>query len=75
MHEVKIRWKGQVYDTMFPIVESAYHARGGKRARLPGLALVSGEGRADTHVATDASGELYVLTKSDGVIRVASRPR
>ena len=75
MHEVKIRWKGQVYDTMFPIVESAYHARGGKSAHLPGLALVSGEGRADTHVASDASGELYVLTKSDGIIRVVSGPR
>jgi hypothetical protein len=75
MHEVKIRRNGQVYDTMFPIVEGAYRARGGKNAHLPGLALVSGAGRADTHVASDAAGELYVVTKSDGMIRIASPAR
>ena len=35
--EVKLLWdKKHVYDTMFPIVESAYHSRGGKIAKLPG---------------------------------------
>jgi hypothetical protein len=74
-HEIKIRWNGQVYDTMFPIVERAYHERGGKAAHLPGRALVSGDGRADAHVAVDAAGELYVFTKTDGVIRVVTGAR
>jgi glucose/sorbosone dehydrogenase len=80
-HEMRIAWddphdspdKGlQVFNTMFPIVEAAYHFRGGKNPRLPGLALVSGTGRADTHVAVDAAGEPYVLTKSDGMIRIVT---
>src|SRR5262249_1252491 len=81
MHEIMLSWSNpdaaseagrSLYDTMFPIVETAYHARGGKRPRLPGRALVSGDGRADAHVAVDASGELYVFTKSDGMLRVVA---
>jgi hypothetical protein len=30
---------------------------------------VSGRGRVDLRFAADADGELYVLTKSDGMIR------
>lgn len=74
-HEIKIRWKDQVYDTMFPIAEIAYHERGGKAAHLPGRALVSGDGRADAHVAVDAAGELYIFTKTDGTIRVVTGAR
>jgi hypothetical protein len=78
MHEVALRWDNpndtpdagkQVYPTMFPIVEAAYHARGGKDPNLPGRATISGEGRADVQLAVDAAGELYVLSKSDGMIR------
>ena len=77
IHELKISWKNpnspgaseQIYDTMFPIAEAAYHARGGKDPDLPGRSTVSGEGRADTRVAVDAAGELYIYTKTDGVIR------
>ena len=78
-HEVQIRWDNphdapdagkKVYDTMFPIAEAAYHFRGGKDPDLPGTSLVSGSGRADAHVAVDAAGELYVFTKTDGVLRV-----
>ena len=77
MHELKISWKNpyspaasaQIYDTMFPIAEAAYQARGGKDPDLPGRSTVSGEGRADTRVAVDAAGELYIYTKTDGVIR------
>ena len=36
---------------------------------LPGRALVSGQGRADAQFAVDAAGELYILTKTDGVLR------
>jgi hypothetical protein len=79
MHEVKIVWDdpndspdaGQrPYDTMFPIAQAAYHFRGGKSPNLPGRALVSGDGRADAHVALDGAGELYIFSKTDGMIRV-----
>jgi hypothetical protein len=81
MREVKIRWDDphdapdggtRLYDTMFPIAEAAYHFRGGKSAHLPGIALVSGDGRADAHVAIDGTGELYVFTKTDGVLRIVT---
>jgi hypothetical protein len=68
-HEIKIAWEKQTYDTMFPIAQAAYHARGGKLPILPGRALVSGDGRADANLAVDATGELYVFTKTDGMIR------
>jgi hypothetical protein len=68
-HDVKILWDGQIYDTMFPIVQAAYHSRGGKDPDLPGRGTVSGDGRADVHVAIDAAGELYIFSKSDGMIR------
>ena len=70
-HEIRIGWEKQVYDTMFPIAQAAYHARGGKNPILPGRAVVSGEGRADANLAVDAAGELYVFTKTDGMIRAA----
>ena len=77
-HEIKIRWDDphdapdagpRLYDTMFPIAEAAYHVRGGRSAHLPGLALISGSGRADAHVAVDGAGELYIFTKTDGTLR------
>jgi len=67
--EVKLQWDKSAFDTMFPIVGIAYHTRGGKIEKLPGRALVSGEGRADAQFAVDAAGELYILTKTDGTIR------
>jgi glucose/sorbosone dehydrogenase len=69
MHEVRLSFGGTVYDTMYPIAEQAYHARGGKDPDLPGRAFVSGDGRADAHVAVDAAGELYIFSKTDGMIR------
>jgi hypothetical protein len=67
--EVKLRCDKNTFDTMFPIVGMAYHTRGGKIEKLPGRALISGEGRADAQFAVDAAGELYILTKTDGMIR------
>ncbi len=78
MHDIKIAWDdphdspdaGQrVFDTVFPIARAAYHSRGGKDPNLPGRATVSGDGRADAHVAVDAAGELYIFSKTDGMIR------
>jgi hypothetical protein len=53
---------------MAPITEIAYHARGGKAAGLPGQAVISG-GRSDIRFCMDRQGELYILSKSDGMIR------
>lgn len=51
------------------LVEETYRARGGQGETLPGAAGVSGRGRVDLRFAEDNAGELYVLTKSDGMIR------
>lgn len=51
------------------LVTEVYRARGGKGAELPGAAQISGRGRVDVRFALDAAGELYVLTKPDGMIR------
>ena len=51
------------------IVEDTYRARGGKGQTMPGVAVVSGRGRVDLRFAEDNDGELYILTKSDGMIR------
>jgi hypothetical protein len=69
IHPVQLRWHGQVYDAMFPIVEAAYKARGGKSARLPGRPDLVKGGRADVRFSIDAEGELYLYSKGDGVIR------
>jgi Glucose / Sorbosone dehydrogenase len=73
MHPIKIRWTKpggttEVYGSMAPITETVYHERGGKAAGLPGTAKVAG-GRSDIHFCIDSSGELYILSKSDGMIR------
>jgi uncharacterized Ntn-hydrolase superfamily protein len=69
MHEVTVRWKGQSYDSMLPIVEKIYHERGGRNPVLNGHNVMSGNGRADARLAMDASGELFIYTKNDGMIR------
>ena len=51
------------------ITEETYRARGGKGETLPGMAAISGRGRVDLRFAEDNDGELYILTKSDGMIR------
>lgn len=73
MHEVQIVWDkpggaSQPYSSMAPITEAAFHERGGKSPILPGRAPVSG-GRSDIRFCMDLEGRLYILSKSDGVIR------
>jgi len=51
------------------IAEEKYRQRGGKGEALPGMGAIAGRGRVDLRFAEDADGELYVLTKSDGMIR------
>jgi mono/diheme cytochrome c family protein len=49
--------------------EESYRARGGKGDALPGMGAQAGRGRVDLRFAVDNEGELYILTKSDGMIR------
>jgi hypothetical protein len=81
IHELPVWWDDpadspnrgrRLYPTMMPIVQSGYHARGGKDPDLPGTAAVSGSGRVDLRLALDRSGEMYLLSKSDGMIRVVT---
>jgi len=78
IHEVKVRWNDpsdspdagrKAFDSMFPVVESAYHARGGKMPRLSGRNNMVFGGRSDVRFSIDASGELYLYSKGDGMIR------
>jgi len=75
MHPIQVRWAkpgggSETYASMAPVTESAYHARGGKAPGLPGIAKVADDGRSDIHLWADSDGELYILSKSDGMIRV-----
>jgi hypothetical protein len=81
LHDVHIRWNApadtpdagaQNYPTMFPVVLTAYKSRGGADPDLPGTSTISGPGRADIRFAVDAAGELYILSKVDGMIRVVT---
>jgi hypothetical protein len=49
--------------------EDTYRRRGGKGPGLPGRGAVAGPGRIDLRLAEDSAGELYLLTKGDGMIR------
>jgi MYXO-CTERM domain-containing protein len=60
----------QVKGPMFQIVDEAYHDRGGQDPDLPGAADVTAPlGRADIRWQVDRTGELFLLSKSDGMIR------
>lgn len=49
--------------------EATYKRRGGQATSLPGRGAVAGAGRVDIRLAEDSDGELYVLSKGDGMIR------
>jgi mono/diheme cytochrome c family protein len=51
------------------LTEETYRTRGGKGEALPGMGAMAGRGRIDLRFAEDNDGELYILTKSDGMIR------
>ncbi|MEX2093457.1 MAG: PEP-CTERM sorting domain-containing protein, partial [Pirellulales bacterium] len=62
---------------MFQIIQNTYIDRTGLPANspLPQTANVTGAfGRADIRIAVDADGELYILSKSDGMIRAITGP-
>ena len=76
MYEVKLLWDDpadtagkQVYDTMMPIVRATFLRRGSKSENMNGRSKVSGTQRADVRLTVDQAGEMYVYSKSDGMIR------
>jgi hypothetical protein len=69
MHELKILWNKKLYDTMLPIVRATFLQRGSKAENMNGRSKVSGSQRADVRLAVDQAGEMYVYSKSDGMIR------
>ncbi|HLW77455.1 MAG TPA: PQQ-dependent sugar dehydrogenase, partial [Bryobacteraceae bacterium] len=79
MYSLKLRWAkpgespAETYSSMAPITEWAYHSRGGKAEHLPGMAKIASNGRADVHVWSDSAGEIYIISKSDGMIRIVTR--
>lgn len=64
----------QIDTELRSLVERTYRARGGKGQDLPGRGAVSG-GRVDMRFAADNDGELYITTKSDGMIRKVTGAR
>jgi mono/diheme cytochrome c family protein/glucose/arabinose dehydrogenase len=51
------------------LTEAKFRERGGRGESLPGMSMLAGRGRVDVRFAVDNAGELYVLTKADGMIR------
>jgi mono/diheme cytochrome c family protein len=51
------------------LTEETYRKRGGTGDAIPGMGAQAGRGRVDLRFAVDNDGELYILTKSDGMIR------
>ena len=60
----------ELYNRMYEIVEDGYEQNGGPANNLPGSAGNAGQGRADIRLAVDSAGEIYIMSKSDGVIRI-----
>jgi len=66
---------GAIRGPMHQIVKAEYEARGGQDPNLPGGSNVTGSfGRADIRIQVDADGELYILSKSDGMVRAITGP-
>lgn len=59
----------KVYPTMAPIVFAGYEAR---KRLTPGVESGPRPTRADIRLAVDAAGELYILSKVDGMIRAVT---
>ena len=51
------------------IAQAAYQSARRQDPDLPGRGTVSGSKRADARFALDAAGELFVYSKTDGMIR------
>jgi hypothetical protein len=79
VHELQIVFNGQAR-RLFDVISDQYKSKGGTSGQaLPGSATSTGRsdidgvpyhsGRADIRLGVDSDGELYVMSKSDGMIR------
>ncbi len=74
MHPVQIEYTDaqgnkKVFPNMAPIISTAYHARGGVAEYMPGYGTPVGKGRADIRLVMDNSQNMFIISKSDGMIR------
>lgn len=77
MHPMEIEYTNPANKTitvpnMQPIVSANYHARGGTAAFMPGYGTPVGKGRADIRLALDAKQNFYIISKSDGMLRLVT---
>jgi hypothetical protein len=79
IHELQVVFNGQAR-RLFDVVSDQYKAKGGTSSQaLPGSANATAgsdidgipynKGRADIRFGVDSDGEIYVMSKSDGMIR------
>lgn len=80
VHELQVVYNG-VERRLFDVARDKYNARGGSQPgnTLPGISPVTdgndpygvpyGRGRVDMRLALGSDGEIYVLSKSDGMVR------
>lgn len=77
MHPVQIEYtdaEGQkkIYPNLAPIVSAAYHARGGTAEYMPGYGTPVGKGRVDIRLVMDNAQNIFIISKSDGMIRAVT---
>jgi hypothetical protein len=77
MHPIQIQYtdpQGKVenFPNLAPIVAAAYHARGGVAPHLPGYGTPVGKGRADIRLVMDSTQTIYIISKSDGMLRMVT---
>ncbi len=77
MHPIEIehtdaQGKSATYPNMATIVSTAYKARGGTATYMPGYGTPVGKGRADIRLLLDNEQNIYIMSKSDGMLRVVT---
>ena len=64
--------KTETYANMAPVVSAKYHERGGVATYMPGYGTPVGKGRADIRLVMDNAQNIYIISKSDGMLRVVT---
>jgi len=59
----------QAYQRLYEVVEAGYELRGGPHKNLPGSGAYGEDGRADVRLIQTSDGEIYITSKSDGMLR------
>jgi hypothetical protein len=78
MHEIRVRWSPpgaagpETFSTMRPVSVAGFEAR---RNADPAGTGAKSPTRTDMRFGVDASGEFYIFTKADGVVRAVTGAR